>query len=104
MTDTAQGPGWWRAVDGKWYSPEQHPSYQTPQPPPPGTQPTTSYPQPAQGQWSPAQPPQPVYGMMPGGPPPKTNGMAVVSLALSLVWLGGLGSLLAVILGILAHR
>lgn len=23
MSDTAQGPGWWLASDGKWYSPEQ---------------------------------------------------------------------------------
>ena len=26
MSDFAQGPGWWQASDGKWYSPEQHPS------------------------------------------------------------------------------
>src|SRR4051794_35365991 len=23
MSDTSQGPGWWLASDGKWYSPEQ---------------------------------------------------------------------------------
>jgi uncharacterized membrane protein len=25
MSDTSQGPGWWQASDGKWYSPEQAP-------------------------------------------------------------------------------
>lgn len=27
MSDVSQGPGWWEAVDGRWYPPEQHPSY-----------------------------------------------------------------------------
>ena len=36
MSDVSQGPGWWIASDGKWYPPEQHPSYQ---PPPPSTAP-----------------------------------------------------------------
>ena len=35
MSDTAQGPGWWQASDGKWYSPELHPNYLPPPPPPP---------------------------------------------------------------------
>jgi hypothetical protein len=34
MSDTAQGPGWWVASDGKWYPPEQHPDAQVAQPPP----------------------------------------------------------------------
>ncbi len=25
MSDVSQGPGWWQASDGKWYSPEQKP-------------------------------------------------------------------------------
>jgi uncharacterized membrane protein YccF (DUF307 family) len=25
MTETAQGPGWWQASDGRWYPPETHP-------------------------------------------------------------------------------
>lgn len=25
MSESAQGPGWWIASDGKWYPPEQHP-------------------------------------------------------------------------------
>ena len=105
MTDTAQGPGWWQAADGRWYSPEQHPSCQPPPPSlPGGTQPTVGNYQALPGQWDPVQSSQLAYGIMPGGPPPKANPMAVASLVLSLVWLGGLGSLLAVIFGISAHR
>lgn len=26
MSDTSQGPGWWKASDGKWYAPELYPS------------------------------------------------------------------------------
>lgn len=25
MSDSRQGPGWWKATDGKWYAPEYHP-------------------------------------------------------------------------------
>ncbi|MCU1429031.1 MAG: hypothetical protein JWL83_3031 [Actinomycetia bacterium] len=34
MSDESQGPGWWLASDGKWYSPEQAPGA-TPSYPPP---------------------------------------------------------------------
>jgi len=37
MSDVSQGAGWWQASDGKWYPPEQHPSYQPPPPPPPSS-------------------------------------------------------------------
>jgi len=33
MSDTSQGPGWWQASDGKWYSPAQAPGAQVVQPP-----------------------------------------------------------------------
>jgi uncharacterized protein DUF4190 len=36
--------------------------------------------------------------------PPKTNAMAIGSLVLSLLWLGGLGSVGAVVLGHMAKR
>ncbi len=40
MSDIQQGPGWWRAVDNKWYPPEMHPNYQAPGATvPPGTSP-----------------------------------------------------------------
>jgi hypothetical protein len=36
MSDASQGPGWWQASDGKWYSPELHPNHQpSPLPAPP---------------------------------------------------------------------
>lgn len=35
MSDTSQGPGWWQASDGKWYSPAQAPGAQAVQPPDP---------------------------------------------------------------------
>ena len=35
---------------------------------------------------------------------PKTNGMAIASLVFSLVWFVGLGSLLAVIFGLVARK
>ncbi len=34
MSDTSQGPGWWLASDGKWFSPELHPDAQLPPPAP----------------------------------------------------------------------
>jgi len=34
MSDVSGGAGWWQASDGKWYRPEQHPSYRPPPVPP----------------------------------------------------------------------
>lgn len=49
--------------------------------------------------------PQP--GWVPGGPPvppaATTNGLAIASLVLGILWLGGLGSVLAVIFGFVAR-
>ena len=55
------------------------------------------------------------YGQQPQGQPyaqqsygqqssPPTSGMAIASLVLAIIWLGGVGSLAAVVLGILAIR
>jgi len=49
------------------------------------------------GNWYPPQGP-PVFGQ------PDTNGFAVASLVLSLVWIGGIGSILAVIFSITGRR
>ena len=35
VSDVSQGPGWWEATDGKWYSPEMHPNYVKPVAPTP---------------------------------------------------------------------
>ena len=75
MTDTQ---GWWLASDGRWYPPAPPPHI------PPG-----------------ALPPFYPYGGIPS-PPQSTSRLAIASLILALCWLGGLGSLLGVILGFVA--
>lgn len=47
MSDTAQGPDWWQASDGKWYPPQQQPGYA---PPPPNMPPA-----------APGKPSKPLY-------------------------------------------
>ncbi len=87
MSDVAQGPGWWQASDGKWYSPEQVPGDATPPPATPtpaildGTGPlSVPLPGPDAGGVSPGYGPQPApgYGPPPGGggfgPPPVGPG------------------------------
>jgi Domain of unknown function (DUF4190) len=88
MSDTSQGPGWWQASDGRWYPPQHHPGFQVPAPPP--FAPRGAYPP----------------GSTLIAPPPTqgTNGMAVASLVLSILWIGGLGSLVAVIFAFVARR
>lgn len=39
MSDTPQGPGWWRATDGKFYPPEQRPGAEAVPSTPGGTDP-----------------------------------------------------------------
>ena len=34
MSDTAEGPGWWQASDGKWYAPETQTAAHPPAPDP----------------------------------------------------------------------
>lgn len=50
--------------------------------------------------WAPPSPSNPAYAAPPGG----TNGYAIASLVLGIVWLGGLGSLLALIFGVMAKN
>jgi hypothetical protein len=104
MSDTSQGPGWWLASDGKWYPPQAQSGYWAPprpessvaQPPYPAVPyPVAPYP----GAPYPGMVPQ----FQPRAPKP-TNGLAIASLVLSIIWLGGLGSILAVIFGIVARR
>ena len=62
MSDTSQGPGWWRATDGKWYPP-QPPVAQQPAPPPPTAAEAPQGPgwwQASDGRWYPPQPSGPV--------------------------------------------
>ena len=123
MSDTAQGPGWWLASDGKWYPPElwtgppaagpavagaapwstppgqvQQPAYGA------GPQPYTgvpygSYgPQPQPGSYAP-------YGqpMAYDGPAQKTNGLAIASLICSCAGILVIPLIAGVILGFVAR-
>ena len=78
MSDQSQGPGWWMASDGKWYPPESDPA-----PPPPGQF---------------AAPFQPAYVQR------STNGMAIASMVLGIVWIYWIGSILALVFGYLARK
>src|SRR3954468_8335462 len=61
MSEQSQGPGWWKASDGKWYPPEQAPAA-----PPPSTAPIAA-PPPA---GAPVGPPLGPPGAPPPGAPP----------------------------------
>jgi Domain of unknown function (DUF4190) len=55
--------------------------------------------------WAPpSNPPPPPSAPGYGAPPSGTNGYAIASLVLGIVWLGGLGSLLALIFGVMAKN
>jgi hypothetical protein len=88
VSDAAQGPGWWQASDGKWYSPEQHPSNAPPPPPAFGVSPSSTQTLPPAVQVKSTH----------------TNGFAIASFVLSILWFFGLGSLLAIIFAICARR
>lgn len=68
-------PGWWQASDGQWYPP-----------PAPSSQP-----------WGAVPPPG--YGYATAS---RTNGLAIASLVLGILWLGGVGSILALVFGYIA--
>ena len=74
---SAPGPGWWQASDGNWYPPQQQPGYGAP--PVPQT-----------------------YGYAYAAAPQRTNGLAIASLVLGILWLYWLGSILALIFGYIA--
>ncbi len=91
MSDVSQGPGWWQASDGKWYRPEQHPSFRPPPPPPPEWRPPTM---------QPGVDAHAVVGSRHSSAAQTTNGLAIASLVLSLLWLAGIGSIRAIIFAI----
>jgi hypothetical protein len=132
LSDVSQGPGWWLASDGKWYSPEQVPGPVTQAPSVPGGFVPTSFP--ADDPGTPTAPFAPyspsAYVTPPGGgygPPPAApgygpagapgyaypnygympvqnmNGLAVASLVCSLLWVFGLGAALAILFGFIAR-
>lgn len=86
MSDVSQGPGWWLASDGKWYPPEAMATRAPTVTPPPGV-------------WV-----QQGQGGVPYAAQRSTNGLSVAALVLGIVWLGGIGSVLALIFGLVARR
>ncbi len=87
-------PGWWQASDGNWYPPEAAQGAA----PAPGTTP------PPPGSYGPPPGPPPAYGAAGYGYPgvaqtAGTNGMAIASLVLGILWLYWIGSVLALIFG-----
>jgi hypothetical protein len=74
------GPGWWLASDGRYYPPEQAPANQGP--PPPAFSAYTPY----------------------GAPVTQTstNGLAIASMVLGILWIYWIGSILALVFGYFA--
>lgn len=77
------GPGWWLASDGRYYPPEQAPGAGWPQ----GGAPV---------------PPTYQYGGFPA--PTQTNGLAIASMVLGILWIYWVGSILALIFGYIAKK
>lgn len=116
MSEVPQGPGWWLASDGKWYSPEQAPGYAAPTAspagygPPPGSPPAGYQAPPAAYGPPPVAPPvgPPGYGYpaAPYGfaPVRRTNGLAIAAMVCSFFfWLYGIGAVLGVVFGFIAR-
>ena len=76
------GPGWWLASDGRYYPPEQAPG-PAPSAPPAYYTPYTTY-GPAIAQAT------------------STNGLAIASMVLGILWIYWIGSILALIFGYVA--
>jgi uncharacterized protein DUF4190 len=103
-----------------WATPPDTPSQRSSQPvpsppappppyaPPPSGQPPVYGQPPAYGQ-PPVYGPPPVYGQPPYAPqgyyqqPPSTNGFAIASMILGILWLYWVGSILALIFGYVAR-
>jgi hypothetical protein len=105
MSQVSPGPGWWLASDGRWYPPHLAPGAPHPSPTY-GSTPDANSP----GMYPPLGPP-PVSS--PRYPPVSssssapyivqgTNGLAVTSLVLGILWVYWIGSLLALVFGYVA--
>ena len=122
MSDTAQGPGWWLASDGKWYPPEAWtpPADAGPAGLGPTRTSTPTFPGPASvygsgsaapsygaGPYGATRPyPQHGYGTYPAYDAtiaPKTNGLAVASLICSCAGLFFVPAIPGIVLGFVAR-
>ena len=98
-------PGWWLASDGNWYPPEAAPgaapSYGAPAygPPPVYGAPPAGYGPPPAG-YGPSSTP---YGYTPYQQTQGTNGFAIASMVLGILWIYWIGSILAIIFGFVAY-
>ncbi|MGH9096108.1 MAG: DUF4190 domain-containing protein [Acidimicrobiales bacterium] len=72
MSDVSQGPGWWQASDGKWYSPEQTPGTGAAEP---ATEPTGFVPEATESVPQPSYPGPDSTVTGAGGPPPGSGGL-----------------------------
>lgn len=95
MSMTQEGPDWWQAWDRRWYPPEQRPA-DTTLPPPPGEASKTP-PRSYSARPIPSAANEQVMTQ-------TTSGLAVASLVLSILWLFGVGSILAIIFSVGARR
>ncbi len=59
--------------------------------------------EPGAGSLWPAQPPPPLYQYQYGPPPRPTNGLAVASMVLGILWIYWIGSVLALVFGYIAR-
>jgi hypothetical protein len=91
-------PGWWLASDGNWYPPETKPGAPMPYRAPPtyGSAPPAYGSPPVYGSTTP-------YGYTPYQAPRGTNGFAIASMVLGIVWIYWIGSVLAIIFGFVAY-
>jgi Domain of unknown function (DUF4190) len=101
-TPDPYGAGQPGAQPGGWQQPGAQPGgWQQPGAQPGGWQ------QPAYGYQPPAGPPGQWYGPPPGYPPypapQRTNGMAIASLVLGILWIYWIGSILALVFGYIAR-
>ena len=111
MSDVSQGPGWWQASDGKWYSPEQASGGQSASTPQPGfgaPQPGFGAPQPGFGTPQPGfGTPQPGFGTPRAGYGPLAEwGQRVVAYLLdaaSILVIIIVGIIISVILGAVSN-
>src|SRR5436189_1658811 len=89
MSEQSQGPGWWKASDGKWYPPEQAPAA-----PPPTTAPIAAPPPAGAPAGPPVGPPIVPPSVPPGGPsapivPPSNNTPKIVAVIVALALVAG---------------